>query len=114
MKQSWVVGVISLYLFVMLCHLFIAQQMSYDGTLWTGMKDLYTPTMINFSGSETALSTVMKGVGSYLVIFIEFLFNYSPIIWTGNLFYIYLLIILPINIGMIFAIMTIVRGTGSS
>ncbi len=75
---------------------------------------LWNPSLANFAGSASALSTLFVSVGTYLVAFMEIIFLWSPTVFAGNFIWFWDFVCLPISISFIITLITIARGVHSS
>ncbi len=78
------------------------------------LSTLMAPTMTNISGQVSAAVTIITNIGNYCVAFLGALFLWSPTIWSGYFVWIWFLVCLPISIGMVFSVITILRGVHAS
>ena len=72
---------------------------------------LGTPTGTNFVGN--IISDVTQ-VWNYMMTFIKMIFLWNGTLWQGQWLYFYYFVCIPIVIGMVFSIVTILRGVHNS
>lgn len=78
-----------------------------DATSIANIQNLVQPTGTNFF--ETASAFVVN-VWTYMVGFIKMVFLWYPTVWTGYWLWFYYIVCFPIAIGVVFGIVTIMRG----
>lgn len=114
MKQSWIIGSITLYMLIISMEMMATGSTTFPSFMQSHLNTLWNPAMANFAGSATALSTLFVGIGTYLVAFIEIIFLWSPTVFAGNFFFFWLYICLPISISFILVLISIARGVHAS
>jgi hypothetical protein len=110
-KTSWVIGVAMMYLFIFACEL-----LATNGNMFnpSGINSLLSVSLSNSSGALAATLTFIGNLGVYFQTFLGMLFLYQPTVFSGNYIWLWLLLCLPIDIGMIFSVVSILRGVHSS
>jgi hypothetical protein len=73
------------------------------------MQSLGQPT-----GTDFNLVSFVTTVWSYMKVFIPMIFLYNATVWSGYWIWFYFFVCLPICVGMVFSIVTIMRGSSSS
>jgi hypothetical protein len=112
MKQSWVIGIISLWLVI-----FTSEMIATGGTAFSNQNDLNvlaSPAFVNQSGVVAAASAIMNGIATFFVSFVQIIFLWSPTVFAGNWIWFWEFICLPIAISFIVVIATILRGVHAS
>ena len=114
MKTSWIIGVMMLYLLIFAAEMMVTGGTAFNATQHSQLERLMAPTMTNQSGVVSGAVALVSNAGTYFVTFVSALFLWSPSVWTGYLVWFWLFICLPISIGMVIGVVTILRGTSSS
>lgn len=111
MKTSWIIGVAMMWLFILFCEV-----LATNGTIFnpSGVNSLLSLSIANSSGALAATLTFIGNLGNYFLAFIQLVTLYQPTVFSGNYIYMWYMICLPIDIGMIFGVVTILRGVHSS
>lgn len=111
MKTSWVIGVFVFYLLIFAAEMMVTGG-SFGPTTTSGA--LVSPSIASSSNSVSQWFTVMASGFNYFISFIGVLFLYSPSVFPGNYVWMWWFICLPVDVGMIFGIVTMLRGSASS
>lgn len=119
MKTSWVIGLVFLFILMqILTSIAIGSDTllpATGGDFNTGQLDtLMKPSGFDFSNPLVAVYSVVKGVWSFFVAFINMLFWNYPTLFTGNWIYVKWLVFMPISGAMVFSIIVIMRGSSSA
>ena len=111
MKTSWIIGVAMMWLFILFCEV-----LATNGTIFnpSGVNSLLSISIYNSSGIIAATATFFVNLGNYFYAFLQLVTLYQPTVFSGNYIYMWYMICLPIDIGMIFGVVTILRGVHSS
>jgi hypothetical protein len=73
------------------------------------MQSLGEPT-----GTDYSLVSFVTTVWSYMKVFIPMIFLYNATVWSGYWIWFYFFVCLPICVGMVFSIVTIMRGSSNA
>ena len=111
MKTSWVIGVLMIYIFIFFCEILVTNGPMFNQS---SLNPLLSVSLYNSSGIIASTATFMVNIGNYIYGLIQILTLYQPTVFAGNYFYLWLFLCLPIDIGMIFSIASIIRGVHSS
>jgi hypothetical protein len=87
------------------------QQNNVTPVVASNLYTLGTPSGTNFFGN--IVSNVVA-VWNYMLVFIKMVFLWNGTLWQGNWLWFYYVICLPVVIGMVFSIVTILRGVHDS
>lgn len=66
------------------------------------------------TGTDFNLVSFIIQVWAYMKPFIQAIFLYNPTIWSGYWIWFYYIVCIPIMVGLVFSIVSIMRGVGSS
>jgi hypothetical protein len=77
----------------------------------TTLSKLMHPEIINASNPQ---ASVFGNIATYIGLIFGAILLYYPVIWQGAAIFVYLVFFLPVGIGFIWALLTIIRGVGSS
>lgn len=75
---------------------------------------LQAPTIVESTNIFTAAWAVITGVAAYFKMWIQVLFLWCPTVFSGYLLWVYWFICFPFCCGIIFGIVTMLRGVHSS
>jgi hypothetical protein len=75
---------------------------------------LMSPTIAESTNIFTAAWAAITNVASYLSIIIQIIFLWCPTVFSGYLLWFWWIICFPIDVGIVFSIVTIVRGVHSA
>jgi hypothetical protein len=112
-KTSWVIFVVIAYIAIFY-FAGIMEQTNLITSTSTGQVNLQAmgqPTGTNFG---VGLTSQIVLVWNYMVNLIYMVFLWNPTVWSGNWIWFYYIVCLPICIGVVFSIVTIMRGSHSS
>jgi hypothetical protein len=114
MKQSYVIGIVMLWVMALwLCC--VAENNNIIGNEQTNLISvLLTPQGTDFSNPITAVTSIITDVWQYMKVFLQMAVLWFPDLWHGNWIWVWYVICLPLAIGMIFSIVTILRGVHNS
>jgi len=115
MKTSLIIGVISLWVILTLLSN-VAEQTALMGTGETAtLQSFMQPKGTDFSNVITGTVSIVTNIWQYMKLIIQVMFLWYPTVWSGSWsMMIYLCLFLPVGIGLVFSIVTILRGVGSS
>lgn len=114
MKQSWIIGSITLWLLIFVMEMMATGGTAFNQTVVNDMNVMTAPSLVNFSGALSALSTVITNLGTFFSTFISGLFLWSPTVFTGNWIWFWQLVCFPIAVSFIMVIVSIARGVHAS
>ena len=114
MKTSWIIGVMMLYLLIFGIEMMVTEGDAFNVTQQDQLTALMSPAMTNQSGVVSGAVAFVANIGTYFATFVSALFLWSPSVWTGYLIWFWLFFCLPISVGMIVGVVTILRGGASS
>ncbi len=114
MKTSWIIGVVTLWILVFTTEMMVTEGTAFNPSSGNPFNALFSMNLANFSSIVSAGATFIMGCGIWLINFIGLVFLWSPSVWTGYYIWIWYILCVPIGVGMLFGIMTIIRGTSSS
>jgi sterol desaturase/sphingolipid hydroxylase (fatty acid hydroxylase superfamily) len=128
MKQSWLIGIIALWVILTLLSN-VAEQSTLMGqvdpttitaenptgdTQMDTLTQLKSPTFLSSNDwIKNPLGTIKDVIG-YILLLFRIILLFYPVIWQGAAIWIYLVFFLPVGIGFIWSIILVIRGTGSS
>ena len=116
MKQSWIVGIVMLY--IILQGLTMVMQADTIGatSIWGVMDSLWRLNYTNTFGASAVTAALVPGAVmiSVMLSFGQILILYYPVIFQGTYVWFYWCVCLPIAIGFIISLITILRGVGSN
>lgn len=75
---------------------------------------LMSPTLAESTNIFTAAWAVTTGVANYLKIVIQIIFLWCPTVFSGYMLWFWWLICFPVDVGIVFSIVSIVRGVHSA
>jgi hypothetical protein len=105
MKSSWVMTAFLMWVVIAFFVGIAEQRLIFDITV---AQSLGQPT-----GTDFDFASLITKVWSYMKVFINMLFLY-PDFWTGYWIWFYVVVCMPIMVGLTFGIVTILRGTSST
>lgn len=121
MKTSWIIAIVMAYLLIFALEVFVTGGLTFastssgvDNIASSNQSALSTPDIAESSNVFTAAWAVVKGVASYLKILIGMLFLWMPTVFTGYLVWFWWFVCFPVDVGMVFSIVSIVRGVHSA
>ncbi len=118
MKTSWIIGVVMLYLLIFACEVFVTGGTTLAGTTSSGVTNIVTdnstslmsPNLQESTNAFTSAWAIATGVARYLSLIIQVLFLWCPTVFSGYMIWFWWFICFPVDCGMIFSIVTIIRG----
>ena len=111
MKQSWIIGVVSMYLVIL-----SSEVMARGATILqlnAAFDTLASPGFVNNSASTSAASSILAHVGDFFSALVAVVFL-SPSSFPGTWYYFWLLVCFPIAISFVVVVATILRGVHAS
>ena len=114
MKQSWIIGVISLWILIFTAEMMATSGTAFSSNMTASMTALAHPSMANYSNIFSSTASIISQVGTYFMVFISALTLYSPTVFAGNWIWFWAFICFPISISFIIVIITILRGVHAS
>jgi hypothetical protein len=116
MKTTIIIATIMLWAIGILVSSWLAQTNGFGTAQMGFIQSLSQATGIDIPASSSSLSPV-GGIGSvvthawnYFILFMSALFLWFPNLWTGIWVWFYVCVIIPIDVGIVFSIVTIARG----
>ena len=113
MKTSWIIGVAMMWLFILFCETLVTANPIFNPA-GGAVSALLSVSISNSSGALAATLTFIGNLGNYFLAFFQLVTLYQPTVFSGSYFYLWLFLCLPIDIGMVFGVVTILRGVHSS
>lgn len=110
MKQSWIIGVISLWLLILTCELVATGGTAFSASVSSNMTALAHPNMANYSNVFSNTASIIYQVGTYLTLFLGAIFLWSPTLFAGSWIWFWVFICFPISVSFVIVIITILRG----
>lgn len=115
MKQSWVVGIMIIYIALQGWTMTLQQSTTGDTSVWSSLQNMWYLNFTQLVGSS--VSMIWSPALSVLSVFVAFasaIILYYPAIFQGTFIWFWWCICLPVAVGFIISIVTIIRGTGST
>jgi len=118
MKQSWVIAVVTLYVVFHLLGSVAEGSLSITSSQVSQAQGLMQPIMTDVSPLNSIpviglAVSLITNIGSYFISFMMMVFLWYPTLWSGTWMWFYWLFVMPVSIGMIMAIVTMLRGSQS-
>jgi hypothetical protein len=110
MKTSWIIFIAMIYAAIFYFSGVAEYTNNLDSSVMLRMQNLGQPTGTNFG---VGLTSQIVLVWDYMVNFIKMVFLWNPTLWSGSWYYFYVFVCLPVCIGVVFSIVTIMRGVHS-
>lgn len=118
MKQSWVVGIVMLYVILQGLTMIVQASTTGDSGVWNILDGVFKYNLSQVQGSSTSLISsiwVPAQVGiSVLMTFLSVIMLYYPALFHGNYIWFWFVICLPISVGFVISIVTTIRGVAST
>lgn len=111
MKTSWIIFIAMVYTVIFYFSGVVSYTSNINATVVANMQSVSQPVGTNFG---IGLTSQIVLVWDYMKNLIQMIFLWNPNIWSGNWLWFYYIICLPICIGVVFSIVTIMRGVHSS
>jgi hypothetical protein len=100
-----------MWLFILFCEVLVTNNPLFAPS---GANALLSMNIYNSSGIIPATATFFTNLGNYFKAFLDIITLYQPTVFSGNYIYLWYMLCLPVDIGMIFSVVTIIRGVHSS
>ena len=114
MRTSWAIGITAFYLLILGLEMLLTNGAAFSATDQTTLKYLMSPIFTNLSGETSAIFGVVLWVANFFSMLVKVIFLYAPTVWSGYLQYVWFYICLPVSIGMIVSVVSLLRGSGAS
>ncbi len=114
MKTSWIIGVFMFYMLIVGIAMMVASTNTPDSDVMSIIDTLIRPSIVNQAGSASAFVSFVRDIGTYFMAFLGALFLYFPSVWQGHLIWFYYFVCIPVSVGMVLSIVTILRGVHAS
>ena len=121
MKQSWIVGIVALWVILTLMSNVARQEALMaqidpvtELTQVETMDTMMKPAGTDIQNPLTFTVSIITKVWDYIKIFFQVILLYYPEIWQGGAMIIYYTIFLPVGIAFATTVVMIIRGVGSS
>jgi hypothetical protein len=107
-----------IYIAILFCTTVANQSSQFTTTEMARIQSMMQPTGTDITSFGTT-STIGAGysmitnVWSYIVVFAETIFLWSPTLWSGNWYWFYLFVCVPLCIAMTIGIVQTLRGVNS-
>lgn len=113
MKQSWIIAIVSLWIILTLLSN-VAESTALMGTgEATTLQTLMTPFASDHTGIVDIGVSFITNVWNYFKLFIQVALLYYPTLWAGSAIFIYFILFMPVGIGFVVSIITILRGSSA-
>lgn len=116
MKTSWTIGLVFFYIALLLLTSVVNQASQFTVTEVARLQGFMQPTGTDVASSSTSIPAALNmitNVWTYIVVYIEMIFLWSPTLWSGTWIWMYYFICLPVCIGNIISIVYIMRGVAN-
>jgi hypothetical protein len=115
MKTSLIIGIISLWVILTLLSN-VAEETALMGSgEATTLQSFMQPHGTDFSNVITGTVSIVTNIWQYMKLVIQVMFLWYPTVWEGSWsMMIYFIPFLPFGIGLVFSIVTVLRGVGST
>jgi len=117
-KQSWVVGIVMLYVILQGLTMVVQASTTGDSSVWGILDGVFKYNLSQVQGSGTSLVSslwVPAQVGvAVLMSFGSIILLYYPALFHGTYIWFWFIFCLPIAVGFVISIVTLVRGVASS
>jgi hypothetical protein len=114
MKTSWIIGIMMMYLIIMGLEMWATGGTTFSNNVTTNQSTLTQPSMTESSNIFTGAWAVMTGVATYIVSWLGIFVLWSPTVFSGYLIWLWWGICFPVDVGMVFGVVGIVRGVHSA
>jgi hypothetical protein len=105
------IGVMMFWLLIFASEMMVTNATSFNPTGLTGTVNVTVTSGSNFMST---IFTYLTNLGGYIKAIIQALLLYEPSVFAGNYIWFWYFICLPIDIGMLFSIVSMLRGSSSS
>lgn len=118
MKQSWVVGIVMIYVILQGLTMVAQADTTGDSSIWGVLDSVFKYNLSQVQGSGTSLISslwVPAQVGiAVLMALGNIILLYYPALFSGSYIWFWFIVCLPIAVGFVFTIVTLVRGVPST
>lgn len=116
MKTSWIIGVMMMYLLIMGLEMWASGGTSFStgNAIANNQSTLMSPTLTESTNIFTGAWAVMNNVAVYIQTVLGIFVLWSPTVFSGYLVWLWWGVCFPVDIGMVFGIVGIVRGVHSA
>jgi hypothetical protein len=111
MKTSWVIGLIMLWLLIFTSEMMVTGASVFNPTDLNAVNNV---TIQNGSNIVSTAWTVFTNLGTYAKGILKVILLYEPSVFAGNYIWFWYLVCLPIDIGILFSIVSVFRGVHAS
>jgi hypothetical protein len=119
MATKWIIGLITIYFAILLCTTIANNANQFTSAEVARIQHLMQPIGTDIT-SITSTNIIGQGVSmitnvwSYVVVFLESLFLWSPSLWTGSWLWFYYFFCIPLCISIAMTVVFALRGVHSS
>ena len=117
MKTGWVIGVLMMYLIIMGLEMWASGGVSFNtgsNVATTNQSTLMSPQLTESSNIFTGAWAVMNNVATYIVTLVGVFILWSPTVFSGDLLWLWWAVCFPVDVGMVFGIVGMIRGVQSA
>ena len=116
MKQSWVVGIVTLYVIAQGLTMFVQTSSSGDSSIWGVMDGVFRYNMTQIQGTQGVSSIwVPAQIGiSVFMSFFQIILMYYPALFSGVYVWFWYVVLFPISVGFVISIVSMIRGVSSA
>jgi hypothetical protein len=114
MKTSWIIGVVTIWLILFVLCMIVEDTTAMGSSDMSMLQSLVQPKGTDFSNIVSGAISLVTDVWQYFTLLIQLIFLWFPSMWDGVYIWFWLFICLPIGIGMVASIVTVIRGSSSS
>ncbi len=112
MKTSWFIGVVAMWLIIMACEMVVVGNSTPAGT--SEISVIASPPITNLADFVSTAITMATNIGIFFFNLLSMFLLWSPSVFTGNWVWAWWFVCVPIDAGMVFGIVTVLRGVHSS
>jgi hypothetical protein len=115
LKQSWIVGIVMIYVVLQGWTMVLQNSSTGDSQVWSSLNNVWYMNLTQLVGSTvSAIWAPALTVIAVFMSFISIIALYYPAIFTGTFIWFWWVVCLPIAVSFIISIITIIRGVHSS
>ncbi len=117
MKSSWILAIVMLYLVIFGAELMVTGGSSFSNSLTTNQSTLMSPDVSNIAGTSSNEVSFVKNLGYYFNLFVSFAGIFAlwqPTVFSGLFLWFWWFICFPIDLMMVFAVVSMLRGVHSA
>lgn len=112
MKQSWVVGIIMIYVILQGLTMVVQTSTTGESSVWSILHNMYA---VNLTQNVviSAVSSIFAAAGVVLAIFatlLQMIFLYYPALFSGVYLWFWFVVCFPIACGFVVSIVSVIRG----